>query len=185
MRIFRWFSFCRTLNNLMFDGLKQSFWKPEKNKINKTKQKQILLRIHEHPSMSLLIKCPTYHFLNILSIGLLQNSAFEDQNSKTKQSKNILMRIHEHPSMTLLMEFQTYKFQKISSSVLCGNTLCSVSVFYSTYNMSDSVECAFGDRCNCQINRPAVRLRYTICPKKNYNRTFRMDNFQSSEWIKV
>ena len=22
---------------------------------------------------------------------------------------------------------------------------------------------------------------YTICPKKNYNRTFRMDNFQSSE----
>ena len=27
--------------------------------------------------------------------------------------------------------------------------------------------------------------QYTICPKKNYNRTFRMDNFQSSEWIKV
>ena len=26
---------------------------------------------------------------------------------------------------------------------------------------------------------------YTICPKKNYNQTFRMDNFQSSEWIKV
>ena len=25
----------------------------------------------------------------------------------------------------------------------------------------------------------------TICPKKNYNRTFRIDNFQSSEWIKV
>ena len=24
-----------------------------------------------------------------------------------------------------------------------------------------------------------------ICPKKNYNQTFRMDNFQSSEWIKV
>ena len=26
-----------------------------------------------------------------------------------------------------------------------------------------------------------LKMLYTICPKKNYNRTFRMDNFQSSE----
>ena len=31
----------------------------------------------------------------------------------------------------------------------------------------------------------AAGICYTICPKKNYNQTFRMDNFQSSEWIKV
>ena len=24
-----------------------------------------------------------------------------------------------------------------------------------------------------------------ICPKKNYNRTFRINNFQSGEWIKI
>ena len=31
-----------------------------------------------------------------------------------------------------------------------------------------------------------IRMRAsTICPKNNYNQTFRIDNFQSSEWIKV
>ena len=26
---------------------------------------------------------------------------------------------------------------------------------------------------------------YTVCPKKNYNRTFRINNFKSLKWIKV
>ena len=37
-------------------------------------------------------------------------------------------------------------------------------------------------KCNINILNDNAS---TICPKKNYNRTFRMDNFRSSEWIKV
>ena len=30
-----------------------------------------------------------------------------------------------------------------------------------------------------------IYQNYTVCPKKNYNRTFRINNFKSLKWIKV